>query len=344
MNLIEPQQIILIKTYLHESGLFYLAKTLGNLLKAEGHTVIYVPKSKYLLDGSIFYRDYLEPSDPDILKGEAVHWFDKRHPIENQVSNAITKYNASVMISFETLMEKSQWLSRVKQRNGIRIIDVPMVEWVNERFLAGRSYSVFDEIWCLTNQCQEYFKNYSSAKKVKWDWIDHNLFFPVEREEGSIRFYHAGSLNSEYSSKNTELVLEAFEIFLKGNPEANLVVSGKITDRKSLRIIEKHNNISVIDGVLERKDVAKLYQQSHCILAPSSREGLGLSLYEAQACNSLVVTTDLPPMNEFNTKYLCKTSLIKQDQKLTPMGILTAKEIAKQIQCVYGDLICQKSK
>ena len=158
-----------------------------------------------------------------------------------------------------------------------------------------------------------------------------------------MRFYHAGSLNPEYSSKNTHLVLQAFDMFLrKDKPNATLTVSGVIKDFKSQGIINKHNNISTIDGIVDRKTVSDLYKSHHCVLMPSSREGLGLSLYEAQACGCSVVTTDLPPMNECSTQYLCAVDTIRKDEKLIPLAILNYKNIYEQIKRAYGDIACQK--
>jgi glycosyltransferase involved in cell wall biosynthesis len=339
---IEPNQTILIKTYLHESGLFYLAKSLGDLLKKAGHKVIYMPKSKYLLRGSLFNRTYLKANDEDLLNGEIVHLCDERKSIESQVINASVKYNATVLISFETLMEKSHWIYKVKHITGMKIIDVPMIEWVSENLLNGKSYVLFDEIWCLTDQCYEYFNKYSKAKRISWDYIDHDLFSTVQKEEGVVRFYHAGSLNDEYSTKNTDLVIKAFERFSEKNPNSELIVSGLIKDRETLNIVKKHNNIIVIDGVLKREDMIDIYKKSHCVVIPSSREGLGMSLYEASACGSLVITTNCPPMNEFNTKYLCNTSGIKRDRSLVPLNILSVDSIYDQMINVYGDIVCQK--
>lgn len=341
---LEPNQTILIKTYLHESGLFYLAKTLGDLLKSQGHKVIYLPKSKYLLRGSIFNRTYLKPTDENLLDGEAVHWCDERRPVDKQVLNAINKFEADLLISFETLMEKSQWIYKVKHNTKIKVIDVPMIEWVTPRLLSGKSYVIFDEIWCLTDQCKEFFKDYPQAKRISWDFVDRDLFHPVEKEQGAVHFYHAASLNPEYSTKNTDLVIKAFDRFMRDEPEATLTISGLVTKSESKQIVQKHNNIHVIDEVLDRNALAAIYRKSHCVLAPSSREGLGLSLYEAEACDCLVVTTDIAPMNEGSTKYLCRTTGIKRDQKLVPLGILEAKDICDQIKRAYGDIKCQKSE
>jgi len=333
----------LIKTYLHESGLFYLAKSLGDLLKSQGHTVIYIPKSKYLLDGSIFYRNYLKPNDETLLDGEIVHWFDERKTVENQVSNAIIKYDSDTIISFETLMEKSQWIYKVKRKHHVHMIDVPMIEWVSPNLLKGNSYIMFDQIWCLTEQCHNYFSDYKATQRVEWDLVDRDLFAPVEKEDGPVRYFHAASLNPEYSTKNTDLVIQAFDRFLKrDNPDATLTISGVIKNLKSQRIIEKHDNIHTIDGVLDRSAIADLYKESHCVLAPSSREGLGLSLYEAQACNCLIITTNLQPMNKCGTQYLCSVESTRKDQRLVPLAVLSTSKIYEQIKRAYGDIKCQK--
>lgn len=51
----------------------------------------------------------------------------------------------------------------------------------------------------------------------------------------------------------------------------------------------------VVENVDDRRS---LYDDGEVFLAPSYWEGLGLQLYEAQACGMPVVTTDAPPMNE----------------------------------------------
>ena len=54
---------ILIKTFTFESGLWYLAKSLGDALSENGNDVCYISKAKYVKEGrsSIFKRTYPEP-------------------------------------------------------------------------------------------------------------------------------------------------------------------------------------------------------------------------------------------------------------------------------------------
>ena len=213
--MIDGKKVILIKTYTFESGLWYLAKSLGNKLMEEGHTVIYIPKSKYTFENRFYRRGYIEPNNPDEFDREIIQKFTNNKPISQQVLTAIVKYGANYVISFETLMEKSQWIPEVRNKTGAKIIDVPMVEWVTPRFLKGKSYMIFDEIWALTDLCFEKFSGYPNVRRINWDFVDRNLFYKDDRgifEPLGAKYYHAASLNPDYSTKNTGKVLEAKKI------------------------------------------------------------------------------------------------------------------------------------
>ena len=45
-------------------------------------------------------------------------------------------------------------------------------------------------------------------------------------------------------------------------------------------------------------DLIALYSNAEALIFPSLGEGFGWPIIEAMACSCLVVTTDLPPMNE----------------------------------------------
>jgi glycosyltransferase involved in cell wall biosynthesis len=339
-RIFEGKLTILIKTFTFESGLYYLAKSLGDKLLAEGHTVIYIPKSRYINRGNMFARTYQEPENPEDFSRDIIKKFLPHRTIDSQILSMVVKYNADYIISFETLMEKSQWITVVKRKTGVKVIDVPMIEWVTPRFLDGGSYRIFDEVWTLTDVCHDKFsKYYDHAKRTSWDFVDRDLFHPVERDSEEITFYHAGSLNENHSSKNTGNVLKAFDLFIKrDSPKARLSLTGIINDRDSRKIIERHTNIHALDGVSSRGDIAKLYQNTDCILAPSSREGLGLSFFESLACGCKLITTDAKPMNSHKTPYLCDVSSTKNDGSLIPKAIVEAEGIYRQIKKVYEDI------
>lgn len=326
----------LIKTYCFESGLWYLAKAIGDQLLAKGHVVIYAPKSKYILDGRVFKRTYLKPKNPKEFEGNLILPFTEKKRVDELIHNAIVKYNIDTVISFETLMEKAQWVSKIKARDRVRIIDVPMVEWVTPRYLKNGSYEIFDEIWCLTDLTKEVF-DLPKARRVDYDLVNRDIFYqPETRDNSVVRFYHAGSLNPEHSTKNTKLVVSAFKRFLeKDKPAAELIFTGS-TEQFN---IENHTNIYHIGKVLNRSEIGKIYREADAVLAPSQKEGLGLSLYEAQACGCKIITTDVAPMNEIDTKYLCSVDKLKKDRGLIPLALVKENEIYNQIKTAYEDII-----
>ena len=71
---------ILIRTYPHESGLFYLAQSLGRVL-SQNNEVYYIPKFKYKKIGRRF-----EPYIPDFSdNGITFEPLDVRRPVAKQI-------------------------------------------------------------------------------------------------------------------------------------------------------------------------------------------------------------------------------------------------------------------
>ena len=141
---------ILIKTYLSESGLFYLAKSLGDAL-SQNNNVYYVSKSRYVDTRGFFKRVYPPPNDPTLLDGMQVFNLTEKRAIESQILEIVKKKSIDEVISFETFMKKAQWVSGIKNACDVSVIDVPMPEWVSENFVKNNSYKIFDKIWCLTD-------------------------------------------------------------------------------------------------------------------------------------------------------------------------------------------------
>ena len=56
---------------------------------------------------------------------------------------------------------------------------------------------------------------------------------------------------------------------------------------------------NVVVRLADLDDPAALYDEGDVCIQPSRWEGLGLSLLESQACGLPLVTTDAPPMNEY---------------------------------------------
>jgi cell division GTPase FtsZ/glycosyltransferase involved in cell wall biosynthesis len=337
---------ILIKTYLSESGLWYLAKSLGDIL-SKNNEVFYVSKSKYKKEalGGSFRRYYPEPYDKELLSGVSCFNLSEKKAIEGQLLKIVKENKIDMIISFETFMMKGQWVSNIKSKTGIRIIDVPMPEWVNKRFVESNSYSIFDEVWCLSETSYKIFKKYKNKKQISWDYVDRGLFVPAVDKGGLERlcFYHPGPVNPGFNQKNTIQTLEAFSEFSRtSGSDAVLLVSGRLNEEEAL-IAKKCKNIILINDVLKREDVVKLYDKSHCIVAPSTREGLGLGFYEAKAMNCDIITVDADPMNK-HSEYLCEVISYNKNETHVPFATTSSSKILEQLNRYYEDFIMSKNE
>ena len=323
---------ILIKTYLVESGLWYLAKSLGDAL-SKNNEVLYAPKSKYKEhDHGFFGRYYPEANDKDLLSGIPHLELTNRRKVEPQLLKVIAERDIDIIISFETLMRHGQWVPNVKSKTNVKIIDVPMPEWTGDRFVKNYSYNIFDEIWCLTDASYKVFEKYKNKKRVSWDYVDRDIFVPKidKRKLDNLCFYHMGPVISGFNQKNTLQTLQAFSIFSKTiNSDAALLVSGRLSDYE-VSIAKKCKNIILINEVLDRAGIVSLYDKSHCVIIPSSREGLGLGFYEAKAMGCDLITTNAAPMNK-HSDYLCEVISYNKNESPVPFAMINTDDLVDQL-------------
>lgn len=329
---------ILIKTYLGESGLLYLAKSLGRQLSTNNN-VYYVSKARYkMVREGYFERFYDRPSEEEFCDSDNFILLKKNLPIYDQMHKIVSEESIDIVISLETFMRKAQWVSRLKDSCGVSVIDVPMSEWVSENFVRNNSYRVFDEIWCLTKTAKKIFENYANARSVSWDYVSGEGFAGENKSKNSEfpRFYHQATLGSGYSQKNTLKVIRAFDIFSKEICEnSTLTITGNLTREEAI-IAKKARNIILINKVLTREEVSNIYANSHCVLCPSEREGLGLSFYEAKKMGCEIITTDVDPMN-VHSDYLCKVISYNKSESMVPYAITSVDEIFKKLKLFYED-------
>jgi len=334
---------ILIKTYLSESGLWYLGESLGAAL-SEHNNVFFIPKAKYKKnDARMFERFYPKPYDERLLDGVEHFLFSTSKSIREQVSKIIKERNIDIIFSLETFMPKAQWVSGVRKTSGVKVVDIPMPEWSIKRFVDNNSYRIFDDIWCLTDTSYEIFKKYPICSRAGWDYVDRRLFVPTLRKDDIeiLTFYHPGSVNPGFSQKNTNQVLKAFLAFSE-NVKANLIVSGNLNSEDK-GLAKKSKNIILINKVLSRGDIVSLYDKSHCVVLPSTREGLGLGFYEAKAMGCGIITTNVDPMN-VHTDYLCEVISYNKSDSSVPFAITSSDKILEQFNRYYEDFKMSKTE
>ena len=343
MNLHEVKnKTFIFKTYLFNSGLYYLARSLEEVLRKNNNKVIYFPKAKYKQDGTRFVKTFQEPEAA--ISDGLTYIEPTNEQIDIQISRVAKRYNAQYLVSFETLMNTGQWVKRLKSRSNLRIIDVPMSEWVVPRFVKNNSYRIFDEIWALTATAKNIFYRYSNVVEMSWDYASGCNFGEKNIDQYPITFYHQASTHtsSGNSSKNTLETLRAFSI-LSSEFDAKLIVSGLLSQEEMLEA-NKCRNILIINKNIDRKDILEFYQNSHCLLAPSIREGLGLAFYEAKAAGCSIITSDAEPMRS-HSKYLCKISEEKKDTSLVSIKKCNYSSILEQLRAYCKEYkMARKSK
>jgi hypothetical protein len=324
----------IFKTYLFESGLYYLARSLEIVLKKNNNKVIYFPKAKYRQDGTRFIKAYPEPSAANC--DGITHVAPTENTVDRQLEAIARDNNVQYIISFETLMNTGQWVERLKSRVDLKIIDIPMAEWVVGRFVDNKSYRIFDEIWTLTDSCRKIFAEYDNASMMEWDYSSNCLFDDVKRDEYPLTFYHQASTHTSSggSSKNTLEVLRAFSKFSKEG-DVKMIVSGLLSKAEEAEV-KKCRNILIINKNVDRKDILEAYEKSHCLLAPSIREGLGLAFFEAKSAGCDIITSNADPMRA-HAKYLCEISEESIDNSLIPITRCDANSILKQLRTYYED-------
>ncbi len=329
---------VLIKTFLFESGLWYLAESLKIELESLGNEVAFISKARYSPNSfGRFEPSYPECNDKRILSKNKTYQLNKKSSILSQMQDVCEDYKPDIIISMETLMQNAQWVSHLRNMRSLRVIDIPMLEWVSPKYLKSRSYEIFDEIWCLTDVCKRHFSLYKNSKRIEWDFYDKKLFFKDRKNTSDkIKFFHAASVSKFFSYKNTELTISAFNKFCKAmGPVAELEISGCLTKREKEAAL-LNPLVKFHDTPISREGVAEAYRRSDCVLAVSKKEGLGLSLFEAKACGCDLITTDSEPMSQ-HSSYLCKVVAYNKDESLVPASICGEREILEQIIKFYED-------
>ena len=333
MNKIIKNKNILILTYLFESGLFYLGKSLYNEL-CKNNNVILFPKEKYYKTKSgRFHPIYPKRKSENLL--DNLRHKDILKYNSNNILNFIKDMNIELVISLETFMPNSAWINNAKKL-GVKVIDVPMPEWTNFSLIKSGRYNVFDEIWCLSKTSYALFSGYDNRVMIEWDYANDILqsFSKTKKQIGL--FYHPASLNPSFSQKNTGLVIESFLEFEK-EKNVKLIITGSLSEKQK-KMAKKSNNIMIINEILEKKDIYKIYEKAQCLLAPSSREGLGLHFYEAKKMGCEIITTDVDPMN-LHSPYLCQVISYNKGDSPVPFAETSKGEILKQLNRFYKERI-----
>ena len=131
--------------------------------------------------------------------------------------------------------------------------------------------------------------------------------------------------------KSFQEVMDAFKIFHDKHPKSALYIHTILEQSKGFPIEQYAKFIGIKDAIckpkpydmlynISKKQMSNVYSAMDCLLAPSTNEGFGVPIAEAQACEVPVITNDFtampdvidPEVTGFLTKVIRK--------RYTPLG------------------------
>ncbi len=107
-------------------------------------------------------------------------------------------------------------------------------------------------------------------------------------------------VGSTIPRKRIDVLLRVFAELRHEFPDARLIRVGGLFTPEQMKLAEELGIASTIVVLphIDRNLLAAVYRRAALVLLPSEREGFGLPVVEALACNTPVVATDLPVLRE----------------------------------------------
>lgn len=168
----------------------------------------------------------------------------------------------------------------------------------------ARQLEFFDEIWTPSSLCHSAVALSANIPVLK-------IPYPVEANPLSARmqdiaagkkfdqfnFLTMFDVHSDAERKNPLLVVRAFIGAHAGNPSVRLTMKTRnlshdgTLQKRLMQIVEKHKNITVVDGYLESHEIFCLYDDADAYVSLHRAEGFGLTISDAMSRGIPVMTT-----------------------------------------------------
>lgn len=150
--------------------------------------------------------------------------------------------------------------------------------------------------------------------------------------------------------KSFQEAMDAFKLFHDKNPKSGMYFHTNVEQQGGFNILEYAKFLGIEDSVyfppiydllykIDKATMAKVYSSFDILLAPSTNEGFGVPIVEAQSCGVPVITNNWTAMPELiipgETGELCEVAY----KRFTPLGSYIAvpnvESIYKQMEKLY---------
>ena len=159
-------------------------------------------------------------------------------------------------------------------------------------------------------------------------------------ENDVIRFVHVAGWGGINNRKNTDLLIEAFDVAEVGDSELHVYTQSALEKygEKVQRIVENNDRILVFEGTID--DISDVYKDKDMLLWPSKREGVGLPILEALVKGLPVLISDGYMMRQWiheDVHGLVVPAVPMTGQMLLPEMKIDRIELAVQISRIAND-------
>ena len=140
--------------------------------------------------------------------------------------------------------------------------------------------------------------------------VDQYIFHPFKRKVRDSNCYHFLAVGKYEQRKGYDQLLQAFKKEFSTNPEVQLFIKADyfIDDERAANKLKNEiektglQNIKMIRGAVDVKDLLELYRNADGFVLPSRAEGWGLTLVEALACGLPTATVNYSGQTEYLSK------------------------------------------
>ena len=216
------------------------------------------------------------------------HWIEQQTnitaPRPPLLETFLRRYKPDVLLSVETMFDNGRYIFDTCSRRRIRTATIIM----HESYNPGRTrLGLYICPTCIA------YDRVDVVNKAYFEFPIEIEPFPFTLRTQALRFLHVMGHGAMYNRRQTR---EAVAGFLEADlPDATLTVHclqdwrAEYGRREDPRVTYRRKLFP------NRADV---YTGFDVLIQPSSYEGFGLPILEAQACGMPVITTDAQPMNE----------------------------------------------
>ena len=272
------------------------------------------------------------------------HWMTRQDnitaPRPPLFENFLRRYKPDVLLSIETMFDNGRYIFDTCSRRRIRTATIIM----HESYNPGRTrLGLYICPTCIA------YDRVDVPNKAYFEFPIEIEPFPFTLRTQAKRFLHVMGHGAQYNRRQTR---EAVAGFIEANiPGATLTVHC-LQDWRAEYGRREDPRVTYRRQLFPNR--ADLYSGFDVLIQPSSYEGFGLPILEAQACGMPVITTNAAPMNEhiladedliavdrvvrLETKGQCPTR-VNCDQHL-----VTASGVAAAIRRMSAGDISRKSR